>query len=601
MRRDALVVGINHYPYLKDTSTSKAKHLKTPAADAEAIAQLLEAHGDFHVKRLPESVIDGKLQVDQNKLVKKDELETAIRNLFLPDSDNIPATALLFFAGHGLRRTLGTQKQGFLAVSDTISDTNSSREKRGMAVSDTNSSREKWGMSLEDLWDILQKSQVKQQVIWLDCCFSGELLNFRDTELGRPSSGCDRMLIAASRDYEVAYQQLDGEHGLLSSALITGLDPYQNKENVWVTNRTLAVSVEQKLQAYYQQTKIPQTPLISNHGETIKLIFGKPKPLDEFLKILVQKIDDKLPFSQKIRSELREVRHNLHLRDKDTELLYIGLANELYKQHKLQESINMYKEALELNPSDANKAIIHESLAYILLENEQIDNAIAEYNKAICIVPNNVNLHVLFGKIFNKINQYKKAIKAYKFAIELSDKTSKDLAEIYYLLGKTYYGDEGFDDAIIYYEKAIEIRDDYPEAQAGLGMVLYKQENWVDAHKVLQKAIDSQPKNPDFRRDLGIIFAAQGKYKDAIVEFKEAIYQNDINSMRDPIAHTHYALALLANNQKKEAESEIKRAIDLFKNQGMEDAANQMEYLFEKIKTESSWKSFFKRFFWANS
>ncbi|MEM7578313.1 MAG: hypothetical protein AAF316_00415 [Cyanobacteria bacterium P01_A01_bin.80] len=38
MRRDALVVGINQYPFLKDTPTSKAKHLKTPASDAEAIA-----------------------------------------------------------------------------------------------------------------------------------------------------------------------------------------------------------------------------------------------------------------------------------------------------------------------------------------------------------------------------------------------------------------------------------------------------------------------------------------------------------------------------------------------------------------------------------
>ncbi|NJM24088.1 MAG: hypothetical protein HC907_38740 [Richelia sp. SM1_7_0] len=35
MRRDALVVGINQYPFLKDTPTSKAKHLTTPAADAE--------------------------------------------------------------------------------------------------------------------------------------------------------------------------------------------------------------------------------------------------------------------------------------------------------------------------------------------------------------------------------------------------------------------------------------------------------------------------------------------------------------------------------------------------------------------------------------
>jgi hypothetical protein len=42
MNRDALVVGINQYPFLKDAPTSKAKHPKIPASNAEAITQLLE-------------------------------------------------------------------------------------------------------------------------------------------------------------------------------------------------------------------------------------------------------------------------------------------------------------------------------------------------------------------------------------------------------------------------------------------------------------------------------------------------------------------------------------------------------------------------------
>jgi Caspase domain len=63
MRREALIVGINQYPFLKDTPTSKAKHLTTPATDAEAIAQLLEVDDNFQVQRLPKREIDGKIQV----------------------------------------------------------------------------------------------------------------------------------------------------------------------------------------------------------------------------------------------------------------------------------------------------------------------------------------------------------------------------------------------------------------------------------------------------------------------------------------------------------------------------------------------------------
>ncbi len=260
MSRDALVVGINKYPFLKDSSTGSCQHLTTPAQDAEVIAQILETYGNFRVKRLPDSNINGKLQVDADTTVKAQELEEAIANLFLPDSSKIPETALLFFAGHGLRRRLGSLTQGFLATSDV------------------SKSKHLWGVSLRDLWDILQQSQVKQQVIWLDCCFAGELLNFKDTELGRQGSECDRAFIAASRDYEVAYQQLDGKHGVLTGALLAGLNPELVPEFEWITNRTLTVSIGQKLQAYYETTKIPQSPLINNHGEAIKLIQGRAKP-----------------------------------------------------------------------------------------------------------------------------------------------------------------------------------------------------------------------------------------------------------------------------------------------------------------------------------
>ncbi|MBD2066140.1 caspase family protein, partial [Leptolyngbya sp. FACHB-671] len=61
MSRDALVVGINSYASLSN--------LSAPSEDAEAIAQRLEQDGDFQVKRLPETVKDGKLQVGKQTQV----------------------------------------------------------------------------------------------------------------------------------------------------------------------------------------------------------------------------------------------------------------------------------------------------------------------------------------------------------------------------------------------------------------------------------------------------------------------------------------------------------------------------------------------------
>ena len=255
MNRYALVVGIDRYPFLEDAE-GRAKHLKTPASDAEAIAQLLEADRNFRVRRLPCSEIDDKLQVDPDKPLEADELLDEITKLFLPKEDR--DTALLFFAGHGLPKPLGNLKQILLATSDA------------------NPRRKKWhGVLLRDLRDIVEQSPVKEQIIWLDSCHSGELLEFKNSDLLGQVPGRKRFLIAASHSSEVAYERLDGKHGVLSGALIEGLNPNRMLQNQWINDRKLADFVEEELKAYYDESKIPQEPQIRRPDGEIKLVLGK--------------------------------------------------------------------------------------------------------------------------------------------------------------------------------------------------------------------------------------------------------------------------------------------------------------------------------------
>ncbi|HLP90105.1 MAG TPA: caspase family protein [Nostocaceae cyanobacterium] len=93
MNRDALVIGVNRYPFLKDPVTQASQHLTTPAKDAEELAHLLETQGKFTVRRFPHSLIDGRLQVDPMQQVTKEELKEAIAHLFNPNTGNPPDVA----------------------------------------------------------------------------------------------------------------------------------------------------------------------------------------------------------------------------------------------------------------------------------------------------------------------------------------------------------------------------------------------------------------------------------------------------------------------------------------------------------------------------
>ncbi|MEA5553658.1 tetratricopeptide repeat protein, partial [Anabaena cylindrica UHCC 0172] len=277
MRRDALVVGINKYPFLKDSKTGKYNHLTTPADDAEVIAQLLEADDNFRVQRLPKLELDGKIQVDPNGRVSCEELSQEINKLFC--ADNNRDTALLFFAGHGLQQlnSLGNKKKILLATSDTKGTGENS-------------------ILLNDLWELLEESPVKEQIIWLDSCYSGKLLEFQDSDLPRRISGLRRFIIAASHSSEVAYERFDGKHGVLSGALIEGLASDQIDHHSWITARTLGAFVDIELKKYYAETKIPQLPQIRIPDQEIRLIKGRDQSTTHQQSDTNQSLERKVPF-----------------------------------------------------------------------------------------------------------------------------------------------------------------------------------------------------------------------------------------------------------------------------------------------------------------
>ncbi len=219
MSRDALIVGISHYQYLND--------LGAAAHDAEAVAHCLHKHSDFKIKRLPEAIADGNPKVATSAAVSVADLEKELENLFLPDGKEAPETALFYFSGHGMR--IGSRlKRGYLATSDTNPQANNR------------------GLSLQWLRDLLQESPVRQQLVWLDCCNSGE---FFDCSAANPRDtiGKRRCFITASRSFEAAYEDLQNPlQSSFTRTLLAGLDPNRAPDGK-VTSASLVAHIERKM------------------------------------------------------------------------------------------------------------------------------------------------------------------------------------------------------------------------------------------------------------------------------------------------------------------------------------------------------------------
>lgn len=212
LNRDALVVGICNYAYLNDhqdgsTDLNKVKKLIALAEQARKLADLLEIQGSFKVTCLPPPLTNPP-SANLNGRGTLPDLEQAIKKLLSPPKESPTETALLFFAGHGLVK----EKEGFLATT----------EADGKNV---------YGFPLKKLRELLQKSSAKQLVVFLESCYSGELL--RDFEEAFKDDSHDICFITSARAHEEALAD-----GLLTKELLELLD-YTKYPEGYVTDKLL--------------------------------------------------------------------------------------------------------------------------------------------------------------------------------------------------------------------------------------------------------------------------------------------------------------------------------------------------------------------------
>ncbi|MEH2254524.1 nSTAND1 domain-containing NTPase, partial [Nostoc sp.] len=240
MARYALVVGITDYK-------NQLPNLTKPATDAEAVEQVLKAHGDFE----DIAVLKGK--------VSTTKLSEALKTLLQQQA--VKNEALIYFTGHGITvsDSLGTQ-QAYLATSDLTIVT------QGNQIIDQTG-----GISLLSLNNLIRDSDLSSLVVLLDCCHSGEFLerNLIEKTLTAFISQRDYYFIAACRGFQEAYAIKSAQHSIFTTALLAGLSPENTNDHGKVTGDRLFDILATELKNSGQE------PIRMGWGRSITLITYK--------------------------------------------------------------------------------------------------------------------------------------------------------------------------------------------------------------------------------------------------------------------------------------------------------------------------------------
>jgi WD40 repeat protein len=264
---EALVVGINEYPF---GDRCGLPPLTAAVNDADQIVTKLKKYGyrSFHIQRLPDQPNQkGGSQVSPDGLVKATELQNSLENLLMPPVKEPPETALFFFSGHGWHQEVDGKKELFLATSDVFVSEEQEDNVYGVAIS--------W------LGELIKRSQVRRVIIWLDCCYSGELINYLDLHDNKDlPDRKDYCIFTATRSYEqgIELKNYEKSQSLFTESLLKGLNPEKHLDsNGIVDSHKLAKYIEENM------PKEGQQPRFANSKHSISLIHkgGPDDPIDK--------------------------------------------------------------------------------------------------------------------------------------------------------------------------------------------------------------------------------------------------------------------------------------------------------------------------------
>jgi Flp pilus assembly protein TadD len=194
-----------------------------------------------------------------------------------------------------------------------------------------------------------------------------------------------------------------------------------------------------------------------------------------------------------------------------------------------------------INVSPQGVPLAHGNLGIVYAEKGRLDDAIAEYKKAISIEPRYAEGYNYLGTAYAEKGRLDDAIAEYKRAITIKPR----YAEVYNNLAIVYANKGRLDNAIAEYKRAITIKPRYAKAYNNLGIAYVNKGRLDGAISAFKKTLTIEPYNANAYYNLGIAYERKSLHNEATSQFKKAIELNR-NYLR---AHIKLGALLIAQGK----------------------------------------------------
>lgn len=213
-------------------------------------------------------------------------------------------------------------------------------------------------------------------------------------------------------------------------------------------------------------------------------------------------------------------------------VLHSNLANLYFMKGDTDNAVEHYQSAISINPKADWTSIVAQTLGFI--QQNVIKNtncAIANYQLANVLTPKEIDVYISLGSAFYDNEDYENALIIYRRALELEPGNSR----IHCNLGYLYWGMGDIDEAIKEYKLSIKYDPNYDIAHNNLGVIylddLVQIQNAIDCFMC---AIECNPNYALAYYNVGRCYALKNQNIEAAKFFQQAMDVNNITSEMDP-------------------------------------------------------------------
>ncbi len=271
-------------------------------------------------------------------------------------------------------------------------------------------------------------------------------------------------------------------------------------------------------------------------------------------------------------------------------LLSLGILHWRKGMH--EKAMRLLQEALGISSTIGEpwlQAACFNAIAIVHADQGSIDTAIASYQQAIALTPNEIFPWNNLGNLYERLNRCDEAIAAFEQALSNNERDAvawnglgnvylrqqrtadaitaynksitiaPDFAYPWNGLGNAFASMSDFDAAIGAYQAAVELNKDFPTPWVNLGDIFQEQGNNQDALKAFWNAVRIDSKNAQIWNSLGNAYFFSGQYEESIQAYLKAIKLN----RGQQVSYRNLAVAYARMGRHDESMACYQKALEL--------------------------------------